>query len=248
MIAAVELVQCSPRRKQRSSPAPMPDAFSFRLLATDGAARRGEIATPHGVGRHAGVHAGRHAGNGERPCARGGARKRRRHRARQHLSPDAAAGRRTHRGARRPAPIHELAAGDPHRFRRLPGHVAVAAAQGRGQRRDLPLPPRRRQSRAFARARDRDPASARLRHRHAARRMPAAAGAAGRAPSRHAAFAAPGPSAASAPSSAPPGRALFGIVQGGDDPQLRARAPASSPIWASRAMPSAGLPWASRRR
>jgi queuine tRNA-ribosyltransferase len=28
---------------------PMPDAFSFRLLATDGAARRGEIATPHGL-------------------------------------------------------------------------------------------------------------------------------------------------------------------------------------------------------
>jgi len=27
----------------------MPDAFSFRLLATDGAARRGEIATPHGL-------------------------------------------------------------------------------------------------------------------------------------------------------------------------------------------------------
>src|SRR5262245_45396208 len=26
----------------------MPDAFSFRLLAADGAARRGEIATPHG--------------------------------------------------------------------------------------------------------------------------------------------------------------------------------------------------------
>src|ERR1700756_5603756 len=26
----------------------MPDAFSFRLLATDGVARRGEIATPHG--------------------------------------------------------------------------------------------------------------------------------------------------------------------------------------------------------
>jgi queuine tRNA-ribosyltransferase len=28
---------------------PMPDAISFRLLATDGAARRGEIATPHGL-------------------------------------------------------------------------------------------------------------------------------------------------------------------------------------------------------
>src|SRR5215510_6493481 len=27
----------------------MPDAFSFRLLTTDGAARRGEIATPHGA-------------------------------------------------------------------------------------------------------------------------------------------------------------------------------------------------------
>ena len=29
----------------------MPDTFSFRLLATDGAARRGEIATPHGLVR-----------------------------------------------------------------------------------------------------------------------------------------------------------------------------------------------------
>src|SRR2546426_7673046 len=27
----------------------MPDAFSFQLLATDGAARRGQIATPHGT-------------------------------------------------------------------------------------------------------------------------------------------------------------------------------------------------------
>src|SRR6266436_2511008 len=27
----------------------MPDAFSFRLLATDGVARRGEITTPHGT-------------------------------------------------------------------------------------------------------------------------------------------------------------------------------------------------------
>src|SRR5262244_1359284 len=43
MIAAVQ-----PTKEERSSPAPMPDAFSFRLLATDGAARRGEIATPHG--------------------------------------------------------------------------------------------------------------------------------------------------------------------------------------------------------
>ena len=33
-------------------------------------------------------------------------------------------GRRAHRGARRPAPLHQLAASDPHRLRRLPGHVA----------------------------------------------------------------------------------------------------------------------------
>ena len=49
MIAIGPWYQRSPRRKERSSPAPMPEAFSFRLLATDGAARRGEIATPHGA-------------------------------------------------------------------------------------------------------------------------------------------------------------------------------------------------------
>ena len=111
----------------------MPDVFSFRLLATDGAARRGEITTPHGSVAHAGVHAGRHAGHGQRPDAGCGACNRRRHRACQYLSPDAAAGRRAHRGARRAAHIHELAARHPDRFRRLPSHVAVATAQGRGQ-------------------------------------------------------------------------------------------------------------------
>jgi queuine tRNA-ribosyltransferase len=49
MIAAVDLLPVQPTKKERSSLAPMPDAFSFRLLATDGAARRGEIATPHGA-------------------------------------------------------------------------------------------------------------------------------------------------------------------------------------------------------
>ena len=73
--------------------------------------------------------------------------------------------------ARRTAYVHELAAPDPHRFRRLPGHVALAAAQDHGQRRHLPLPPRRRDGRALAGTRDRDPDAARLRHRHAARRM-----------------------------------------------------------------------------
>ena len=110
----------------------MSDVFSFHLLATDGAARRGELATPHGADarRRRSCRSAPQA-TVKALTARGGARDRRRHPARQHLSPDAAARRRAHRGARRAAPVHELAAADPHRFRRLPGDVAVAAAQDR---------------------------------------------------------------------------------------------------------------------
>src|SRR6516164_4166975 len=49
MIAMGNLVSVQPTKEERRSSAPMPEAFSFRLLATDGAARRGEIATPHGA-------------------------------------------------------------------------------------------------------------------------------------------------------------------------------------------------------
>src|SRR5262247_3111354 len=49
MIAAVDLIPVQPVQPTKKERAPMPDAFSFRLLATDGAARRGEIATPHGA-------------------------------------------------------------------------------------------------------------------------------------------------------------------------------------------------------
>src|SRR5262249_37473908 len=49
MIAGGGLVPVEAPTKKRSSPGPMPDAFSFRLLATDAAARRGEIVTPHGA-------------------------------------------------------------------------------------------------------------------------------------------------------------------------------------------------------
>src|SRR6185312_16544361 len=38
-------------RRQPFVPEPMTDAFAFRLLSTDGAARRGEIATPRGLVR-----------------------------------------------------------------------------------------------------------------------------------------------------------------------------------------------------
>ena len=130
------------------------------------------------------------------------ARGRRRHRARQHLSPDAAAGRGADREARRPAHFHELAAPDPHRFRRLPGDVAVAAAQARRERRHVPLAYRRRDGGAHAGARRRGAEPARRRHRDAARRMPEAAGDARGDRARDAAVAALGASAASAPSRA----------------------------------------------
>ena len=148
---------------------------------------------------------------------------RRRHRARQHLSPDAAA--RAPSASRRSAACTQFMNwphADPDRFRRLPGDVAVRPAQGRGTGRDLPLASRRRHGRALARARDRDPGAARLRHRHAARRMHRAAGAARRARARHAAVAALGRALqARLRRRRRPARALFGIVQGGDDPALR---------------------------
>ena len=104
---------------------PMSKPFSFQLFKTDGEARRGEFIDAAWQGADAGLHAGRHAGDRERADAGRRARDRRRDRARQHLSSDAAARRRAHRGAWRPAQVHELATADPDRFRRLPGDVAV---------------------------------------------------------------------------------------------------------------------------
>ena len=139
--------------------------------------------------RDAGLHAGRHAGDREGRHLRRGAPFRRRHRACQHLSPDAAARRGAHRRARRAAQVHELAAADPHRFRRLPGHVAVGAAQDHRQGRHLSLAHRRRHGGADARARHRDPVAARRRHFHAARRVHQTAVAAARDRARNAAVA-----------------------------------------------------------
>src|SRR5229473_3156995 len=111
----------------------MSDVFSFRLLATDGVARRGEIATPHGT-----VATPAFLPIGTQATVKG-------------LAPEAvrATGAdivlaNTYHLMLRPGAERIAALGGLHRFRRLPGHVAVAAAQGRGQRRDLPLPPRRR--------------------------------------------------------------------------------------------------------
>ena len=159
------------RASARAMSPAMTDAFAFSVHAVDGAARVGAIATPRGDDSHARLHAGRHRGDGQGDVSGRGARAGRRHRARQHLSPDAGAGRRARRRARRPAQIHELAASDPHRFRRLPGDEPRQAAQARRARRRLPVAHRRLAPRADAGAGDGDPAPARLRHPDAVRRM-----------------------------------------------------------------------------
>ena len=123
-----------------TSPAPTPDAFSFRLLATDGDARRGEFATAHGlvatpVFMPVGTQATVKGLTPETVRATGA---------------DIVLANTYHLmlrpGAERVAAlgglhtVHELAASDPDGFRRIPGHVALTVAQSRGQLRDVPFP------------------------------------------------------------------------------------------------------------
>ncbi len=164
----------------------------FELLCLDGEARTGILTTPHGAvrtpafmpvgtqGAMKGLHWREMRDAGDR------------HRARQHLSSDAAARRRADRRTRRLAEIHHLGRADADGFRRLPGDVAGAVTQGQGTWRDLSFAYRRRRDRADAGTRDRGPAAARLRHCDAARRMRASAGGARRYRARHAALAALG--------------------------------------------------------
>ena len=89
--------------------------------------------------------------------------------------------------------------------------------------RHLPLASRWRDSGTIAGARGRNPDAAWRRYRHAARRMRQAAGAACGPRTRDAAVAAVGGALRLAfLAQGRPGYALFGIVQGGDDPTLRA--------------------------
>ena len=146
--------------------------IGFEVLARDGAARRGRLATAHGAIETPAFMPVGTAGDGQGDDARGGRRDRRADRPRQHLSPDAAPRRRAHRRARRAAPLHELAA-----------------------RRSSPIPAGSRSCRSAKLrkigeegvtfrshldgsahlltpgALDRDPASARRRHHHGVRRM-----------------------------------------------------------------------------
>jgi hypothetical protein len=126
----------------RSGTADMTTPFQFKLLATDGKARRGEISMPRGDDPHAGLHAGRHGGTVKAmyldQVRDSGA--------------DIILGNTYHLmlrpGAERVARLgglHNFAAGppDPDRFRRLPGDVAGGAAQDERARRDLPVAYRR---------------------------------------------------------------------------------------------------------
>ena len=106
----------------------MTDTFTFTVTPTDGAARTGEIRMPRGVIRTPAFM----------PVGTAGTVKAMYPDQVKALGADVVLGNTYHlmlrpgRGARRAprraARLHELALSDPHRFRRLPGHVAGAAA------------------------------------------------------------------------------------------------------------------------
>ncbi len=198
--------------------------------------------------RDARVHAGRHPGHGQGDHARRAARRGRADDPRQHLSPDAASGRRADRASWRAAPVHGLAGADPDRLRRLSGDVARRAAHAGRGRRHVRLAPGRQPPSAHARARGRDPGAAGRDGHHGARRMHALPDRAGGAGGLDA-----------------PLDALGGAVQGGVSARARATACSASSraasirscawnrprVWsslASMAMRSAVSPWARARR
>ena len=140
---------------------------------------------------------------------------------RQHLPPLPAARPRADRAARRAAPVHGLGPADPHRLGRVPGRVARRPAGRRRGRRDVPHPPRRLDPSLHAGARDRGPGGARLGRRGRLR----PAGRSRRSPRAVVADATARTHRWAERSLAAHTRtdqALFGIVQGGLDPELRA--------------------------
>jgi hypothetical protein len=198
------------------------DRLSFDLLATDGAARRGRLDLP------------RMARSARRPSCRSAPQatvkamypedqvpsRRRRDPAGNTYHLMLRPGRRAGRRARRPAHLHELAGPiltDSGGFQ-----VMSLSKLRKLTRRASPSDPtstaRASSSRPSARSRSR---AARFRHPDAARRMRGAAGRARRSRSAPCSCRCAGPSARRAFEAQRPGTALFGIVQGGDIPELR---------------------------
>ena len=130
-------------------------------------------------------------------------------------------GPRADRPARRAPPVHGLGRPDPHRQRRLPGRLARRPAGRRRGRGHVPEPPRRLDPSVHAGGRDRRPGGARLGRR--GRLRPAGLPVARRArssrtrPERTHRWA-----ERSLAAHGRPDQALFGIVQGGLEPDLRA--------------------------
>ena len=140
---------------------------------------------------------------------------------RQHLPPLPATRARADRAARRPAPVHGLGRPDPHRLGRLPGRLARRPAGRRRRRRDVPQPPRRldstgsrRRSRSASRRRSartsRSPSTSRSSRARRARVVADATERTHRWAER------------SLAAHSRADQAIFGIVQGGLEPDLRA--------------------------
>ena len=96
----------------------------------------------------------------------------RQHHPGQHLSLVPAPRPRADPQAGRTAPLHVLAARDPHRLGRFPGLQPERPAQDLRRRRAVPLAPGWRRAPVHARIHRRCPARARQRHHDAARRVP----------------------------------------------------------------------------
>ena len=154
----------------------MAEGIEFRIAARDGKARTGTLDDAARRDPHAGLHAGRHRRDGQGDAARKRAGDGRRHPARQHLSPDAAAGGGAGGAARGAACVHELGPADPDRFGRLPGDEPDRAAQADRGGRDVPQPRRRGDASSEPGAEHGDPAAARVGHRDGLRRVHAVPG------------------------------------------------------------------------
>ena len=110
---------------------------------------------------------------------------------------------------------------DPHRLRRLPGRLARRPQRDRRRRGDVPQPPRRLAPPLHARIVDRDPGGARRRRRGRVRPAGAAGLHAIRARSPLAAERTHRWAERSLAAHRRPDQALFGVIQGGLDPELR---------------------------
>ncbi len=213
---------------RRSPDRPMGRPADF-LRRTDARARRRLHArparTPDDAARRdpdAGLHAGWHERHGQ------GARSRRPRRGRrpdhpvQHLPPVPAARPRAHRAARRPAQVHGLEAADPDRLRRLPGGQPGRLPLRRRRGRDLPLAPRWLDPPLHTGALDRRPGGTRLRHCRRASTSPSRRIRIGRREVAEAMVRTHAWAERCLAAHQRPDQALFGIIQGGLEPDLRA--------------------------